>query len=262
MKTLCVNLISYNEIDYISNWYNCVKQYTDDIVVCDTGSDDGTLEFLLDNKIKVFRCSQYDLLEKGFDYIRNITRSIINTDYIHYLDCDEYVDENFRKNIHNTLNKMDRENILSLKVKTRTYKKNNNIQKLDYDNIINNCESYDMKHVRLHKNIDEIKWRGYIHEEIFFNEQNIATYSQTKKYCSELDGLIHHHFTEFRNQELNDKKRLKYDYMVLNAYYNKSLQKYTNKWWYEVHAKERINNSLENLLNLKEKLYGNKQDYT
>mgnify|MGYP003119720685 CR=1 FL=1 len=252
MKTLSVNLISYNEIDFISKWYDCVQQYADDIIVCDTGSTDGTLEFLLDNKIKVLQCSQYDLLEKGFSYIRNITKSNTNTDYIHYLDCDEYVDEYFRKNIHNILKDIEGTDIQSLRIKTRTYKNNNNEQS-DYNSIISNCESYDMNHVRIHKNIDQIKWGGYIHEEIFFNEQNIATTKQHKQ----IDTLIHHHFTEFRKQKLNDTKILKYEYMMLNAYHNKSLQKYTNKWWYEVHVKERMDNSLQNLLTLRNKLYDN-----
>lgn len=250
MTTLSVNLICYNEIDFISKWYDCVQQYADDIIVCDTGSTDGTLEFLLDNKIKVLKLSEYDVIEKGYSYIRNIAKLNTNTDYIHCLDCDEYVDEHFRKSIHNILKDIEATDILALRIKTRTYKNNNNEQ-FDYNKIISNCESYDMNHVRIYKNIDQIKWGGYIHEEIFFNEKNIALTKQHKK----IDTLIHHHFTEFRKQELNDRKRIKYDYMILNAYHNKSLQKYTNKWWYEVHVKERMNNSLENLLTLRNKLY-------
>lgn len=102
---VCVYTICKNEINGIEKWYNSLSE-ADMIVLCDTGSNDGTWEYIKDktNKDSRFKVMQYIHNEEIFHFAkaRNVSLDFVheycfdsdNTKWILImLDIDEIFDE-------------------------------------------------------------------------------------------------------------------------------------------------------------------------
>ncbi len=91
-------VITYNEIGYIEN---CIKsvEFADEIIVVDSYSNDGTYEYLLENpKIRV--------IQKPFENFtkqKSFALSQASNDWVLFIDADEVVTEDLKKEITETL---------------------------------------------------------------------------------------------------------------------------------------------------------------
>ena len=105
-------IISKNEADRIAQCLSSLKGLTDDIIVVDSGSTDGTVELAESYGAKVF-----DLEWKGYGPTKNWGNERAQHDWIISLDADEWLSEDLKKEILNTelvngnVYMMDRQNI-------------------------------------------------------------------------------------------------------------------------------------------------------
>lgn len=90
-----------NEAFFIKAWYHCVNKFADQVIVVDTGSTDGTYEWLQEtsrnnSKLSVIR---WPYKENPYEWneskIRNFLIECASSQWIFALDADELVDETF-----------------------------------------------------------------------------------------------------------------------------------------------------------------------
>lgn len=88
MITITTCMIVKNESKFLARCLDCIKQFSDEIVIIDTGSTDNTIEI----------ASQYTNCIYSFDWIddfaaaRNYSFSKATKDYIYIADADEVID--------------------------------------------------------------------------------------------------------------------------------------------------------------------------
>ncbi len=146
---LSVCLIVKNEIDVLERCIVSVKQVmgqiVDDIVVVDTGSDDGTKELAVKLGCNVFDFQWCNDFAKA----RNYSLSHAKNDWILVLDADEFIDKCEVKSLTNFIVNKNRKVVGEIDV--RNYG--------DFDGI-----SYTMGVVPRVFNKVEIEYKGIIHE--------------------------------------------------------------------------------------------------
>ena len=79
-------LICKNEENNISKWINNVKQFADEIIIVDTGSEDNTLKLIRENGIKPYSFTWND----DFSAAKNYAIDKATGDYIVFTDSDEF----------------------------------------------------------------------------------------------------------------------------------------------------------------------------
>ncbi len=93
-------IITYNEIGYIEKCIESIS-FADEIIVVDSYSTDGTFEYLLDNpKIQVIQRSF-----KNFTDQKSYALKQASNDWILFVDADEVIPKNLRREILDTINK-------------------------------------------------------------------------------------------------------------------------------------------------------------
>lgn len=97
-----------NEMRFLPAWLACVRKFADEIIVCDTGSSDGSYEFLKAQGVTVYRHSEklgYLAWNRGKEGgVRNCMLAHAKTDWIVPLDSDELVGEDFIDLVKNLTN--------------------------------------------------------------------------------------------------------------------------------------------------------------
>jgi len=103
MKPLVIASNLYNEVDQLEEWYKFVYQIADGgILIVDTGSTDGTIEFFSDKKdkngSKVIVIIDDIIRREGYGPARNHLRResskwFPRAEWMMYLDADERIDE-------------------------------------------------------------------------------------------------------------------------------------------------------------------------
>ena len=89
---------TYNAQYYIKGWYENIKNFADEIIVCDTGSTDDTLKYLdtvTDPRLKVMHGRMDSPYEWDEGNVRNMMLDECKSKYILALDVDEMVGSDF-----------------------------------------------------------------------------------------------------------------------------------------------------------------------
>ena len=158
-NTITALYIVKNESGNIKRSIESVRDFVDDIIVVDTGSTDNTIELCESLDCKVFTCQW----KNDFSKARNYAKSLTNSDYILFLDADEY--------FSNPLTSKDRENILNIisehDVDGVSFKTSN------YDDITSKLQ-YTSYHCKFFKNKGDIKYERAIHEVLRINGKPIS----------------------------------------------------------------------------------------
>lgn len=90
-----------NEIRFIEGWYRNAKKFADEIIVVDTGSTDGTYEFLQSHDVKVIRWPKtYPPYCWPEHEIRNWLLKNSSGDWLVILDADDMVGKNFIESLN------------------------------------------------------------------------------------------------------------------------------------------------------------------
>lgn len=98
-QKLSVVIITFNEIDYISDCIESVL-FADEIIVVDSYSDDGTWEFLLGHP----RVKAMQHVFENFTKQKSFALEQASKDWIYFLDADERVTLSLQKEIIETIN--------------------------------------------------------------------------------------------------------------------------------------------------------------
>lgn len=96
MKKLVITSNMYQEIDQLEEWFAFVKQITDSIIIVDTGSKDGTIEFCKEQGAIVI--VDDIIIREGYGPARNHLREMARkhfpeSHWVLYLDADERIDQ-------------------------------------------------------------------------------------------------------------------------------------------------------------------------
>ena len=145
--SLC--MIVKNEEESLSRILDCTKKFVDEIIICDTGSSDKTLDIAKRYTDKIYHFKWVN----DFSLARNYCFSKANFEYIIWLDADDYItDDNIEK---------------ILKLKRETTKPNDIYMfkyAISFDKMGKSTFSYYRE--RIIKNSSEYYWQGFIHEAI------------------------------------------------------------------------------------------------
>lgn len=154
--TVSVCCISKNEISSIRNMLENIKDIADEIVVVDELSIDGTREILKEYNTKIIDGK----LDNNWGALRNKAIENATKDWILVIDADELLEPITHQAIYNRdiLSKCNIEGIDSIVFSRRNY--------LDDEF---QTSTYPDKTIRLFKNNGNIKYQGYIHEQIVGN---------------------------------------------------------------------------------------------
>lgn len=91
-STITVAMIFKNEIDTIQRWYESIQNKVDQIIAINTGSTDGTLEYLEKQNDVQLIDSPWN---NSFSEARNAANEFITSDWVLWVDSDEYFMEAF-----------------------------------------------------------------------------------------------------------------------------------------------------------------------
>lgn len=95
MPTLAVAMIVKNESKHLAGCLEKVKDWVDEIVIVDSGSDDDTLKIAEQFGAKCYVNTNW----QGFGKQRQFAQQYINSDYVLWLDADEQVTDELRQSI-------------------------------------------------------------------------------------------------------------------------------------------------------------------
>lgn len=94
MVKISIVLICKNEVDVIGRTLKSLEGITDDIIVYDSGSTDGTQQF-----VKQFGVNLQEGKWEGFGKAKNTANQFAKYDWVLNLDADEAIDEELKKSI-------------------------------------------------------------------------------------------------------------------------------------------------------------------
>jgi glycosyltransferase involved in cell wall biosynthesis len=95
MRKLVVASNMFNEIDQLGEWFDFVKEITNDIVIVDMGSTDGTIQYCEQRGAKVI--VDPIIINEGYgparNQLRQLAKDLFDADWLLFLDADERIDE-------------------------------------------------------------------------------------------------------------------------------------------------------------------------
>jgi glycosyltransferase involved in cell wall biosynthesis len=187
MQKLSVVIVCKNEADVIGESLKSFKRLTDDIVVFDNGSKDGTQEIVKQSGAKLFEGNW-----EGFGKTKNKAIGLAQYDWILSLDADEAIDAKLKKDLFQ-LELQDDKMVFELKFKNYFGEKWLRFGEWGTD-----------KHIRLF-NRRQVKWNdAEVHERLVLPEG----YKKIK-----LNGFVLHKTTTSSIEYENKMKK----YAALNA---------------------------------------------
>jgi hypothetical protein len=178
---ISVNLITYNNIKTIQSCIESVlalEDLSEEIIVVDSGSTDGTLEYLKSIK-------KIEIIEKnffaGYSQHRNIALKASRASWILVLDSDEYLDKAFYALVPSLLKS-------KLYSGYRFYRRWL-IQKNAYINLFDYKGQFTSS-LRLFRNLPKLEYRGELHESLFgLEEKRIKKLPKKQAFIYHLDLL-------------------------------------------------------------------------
>lgn len=198
MSTISLSMIVKNEENYLRECLESVNDIVDEIIIVDTGSTDSTLEIAAEFDSKIFN---YEW-KNDFSAARNFALSKSTGEWILYLDADERLSDDSKKEL---------------------LQKINSKENLGINCIINNLDDYKnspklMKYIRLFKNNENIKFTNKAHEQI-----EPSLFANKYKIIDSTIQIIHHGYNvpevELKNKASRNLELLLIDYMEVPTSY-------------------------------------------
>ncbi len=216
MKTLALSFITKNEEENLKrfNYEEVFKQF-DEVSVEDTGSTDGTVEFLKQCDIKVSQNSW----KNDFSFHRNSAISNVSSDYIFSVEPDVKFGDTVVDRVREIINSTDKKVIIDIV----------------WTNIYENGDRSDFSKLTVFPNDGNVLFANAIHETITESvKQGVYEFVL-------LDDVELHHYGYF-TEELVDKK-LERNFSELKKYYKKNPDNLTIGFqlavsYYDLHQKD------------------------
>lgn len=152
MATISTCIIVKNEINNIPGLVDDLRKFSDEIIIVDTGSDDGTFEWLQENQDDVLKVSTFEWI-KHFAKARNYSFSKATMDWIFWCDADDRISEKLINDLQNA--------------------KKNILDHTDFNAFyINYRFATDalVPRIRLLKRSDKPYWTGACHEYVYIDD--------------------------------------------------------------------------------------------
>ena len=92
MATISTCIIVKNEVNNLPLLIEDLRQFSDEIIIVDTGSDDGTYEWLIEHQDAVLKVDYFKWV-KNFSAARNYSFSKATMDWIFWCDADDRISE-------------------------------------------------------------------------------------------------------------------------------------------------------------------------
>lgn len=161
--SLC--MIVKNEELTLDRCLSSVSDFVDEIIIVDTGSTDSTKEIA-----KKYNAKIYDFeWVNDFSKARNFSFSKATGDYTMWLDGDDYIEENYRIKLEETLKELE-----YLKIDTVSSE-----YILSKDEIGNT--TYSLRRNRIVKRDRNFKWIGAVHE--YLDISSDSPYGLSSNFC-------------------------------------------------------------------------------
>lgn len=223
---ISVNLCFGNEITFLPHWVEQVRHFADEIVCSTNGSTDGSKEFMesvTGIPVKIFNFPENIIDENGFSHMKNWNISQSSGDWIVALDADEEM----------SISKADialrnSKNIFC--ISTLTLCVDNPSKRLFGPEVLNLTHSYvSERHYRIFRNIPEIRWKGLIHEELYFQTRYFPIRIAQ---LSEMSNHVMLHWKHWAPPQREENKEGRYADLICRIVDDPSLREGTDAYWY------------------------------
>lgn len=230
VKSLCCIVIARDEKNMLKNTLGSILAASDQLVLVDTGSTDGTIDYVKSVARKqdiILELGPASVLTHGFGYCRNLGAQYAQCDWLHHIDADEWID---LQDIHSFRNSLffSKKNVYEVCTKSvlRRFDTASAFLGLpahEKDGLVSLRE----RHRRIYRRSAGFVWRGYIHEELYLGSLN----SHTLCDCDPV--LVHWHLSAFQSDEKKHLKACRYAWMLMRAFRTTRLREWTSPWWFE-----------------------------
>lgn len=225
MTTVASIVIAYNEKEFLEFTLPPIKAVSDQVIVVDMGSTDGSADLygkILNSRDMVIPYERANLVNFGFSHPRNYGAKFACTDWIFAIDCDEYLEvEPTRSELLN-LNQATSD---CFNITRRNYVRSEQNHINDIRKLVSECIFSEEPHRRLYRNIPRARFEGVIHEELWIGETN-AYHSSTHL------PIVLHHLNQFKPDGNEHAKFGLYSYLTLRAILYPGMRYGTNNWWF------------------------------
>jgi glycosyltransferase involved in cell wall biosynthesis len=187
MQKISVVIVCKNEEDTIGRCIESLQGVSDDIVVLDNGSTDGTRNIIMDHGVRLV-----DAPWEGFGKTKKIANRLSKYDWVLSLDADEAIDENLKKNL-SAFSPASDEQVFAIRFKNFLGTKHLRFGEWGRD-----------KHVRLF-NRNKVNWdEAVVHEKLLLSDQISI---------QKMDGYILH----YTMRDVAEYAEKMVNYALLNA---------------------------------------------
>lgn len=189
--SISLTLIVKNEGQKLARCLSSVCNYVDEMVIVDTGSKDNTKEIAAKFNSKIYDFNWIN----DFSAARNFALSKSRSDWILYLDADEWLDDDSIEEL--------------TKIRNSKVFKGVNCRILNYGN--GSDDIVEMHYPRIFPNDSKIKFEGKVHEQI---ESSLIKNS----ICIINSNIVIHHDGYLASKEILEKKSLRNLEILLNEF--------------------------------------------
>ncbi|MBR4695235.1 MAG: glycosyltransferase family 2 protein [Selenomonadaceae bacterium] len=162
-------VITKNEEKNIQQWLDCVKEFSDEIIVVDTGSEDRTVELAKAGGAAVYH---FDWCN-DFSAAKNYALDQATGDWIVFLDADEYFGDSIKAKFRATL-ELIHGNQTILGIDSLLY----NID-ADHNNEIKSTANQK----RIFRNMKQLRYQGRIHEYLAYSGKKAMGFAYSEKFA-------------------------------------------------------------------------------
>jgi tetratricopeptide (TPR) repeat protein len=202
-QTISLCMIVRNEERFIGQCLNSVKDFVDDLVVVDTGSEDSTIDIARAAGARIYRHPWTE----DFSEARNHSIDHASSDWILVLDADEVLAARDAQQLQSMVRTTTAPGV---KLIQRTYLRNANFvcaspnpRTYVEGNEYSDC--LDVRVIRLFRNDGRIRYQGRVHE-------LVEPFFEARRLVSETSDLVIHHFGKVGDAtRLESKKRMYLD---------------------------------------------------
>lgn len=106
MATISTCIIVKNEVNNISKLVEDLRKFSDEIIIVDTGSDDGTYEWLLKNQDDILKVEYFKWI-KHFSAARNYSFSKATKEWVFWCDADDRISDKLINDLIDIKPKLD-----------------------------------------------------------------------------------------------------------------------------------------------------------
>jgi glycosyltransferase involved in cell wall biosynthesis len=232
MKLTAV-MMTFNEAQFLPHTLPSLLEVADEVIVLDMGSSDGTQRILADALGPTDLLLSYprrNLFSFGFSHPRNYAIAHAKCPWVLAIDADELVEaDELRRAITLLSAEFD-----VFDVERRNYEGVEGRSIEDARSNMVDTPFTTERHRRLFRNLDEIRFEGVIHEEVWNG-------AKSSFFGSGSLPIILHHLSAYRTGSDGHEKQELYAHLLIKALMYPRFRYGTNPWFFTTYVPENLN---------------------